>query len=329
MRRGWILAGLGVLLVAGPVAAQELFGRATDTIPDDVETVYLKGLKFIANSGLGEAGVRDGYGNQPGVVGLAVMAMLAHGEDPNYGPYSVPIRRGLDFILRTANKQTGYLGSSMYNHGFATLALAEAYGAVDDARLGPALRQAVDLIVASQARNSLGAWRYSPESDDADTTVSGAQLVALFAARNAGLAVSDEAIQKGLRFFIRCSAPGGGFGYTDANGPNNPRSAIGALVFALAKQKDAAVYLAAVKFVARDPFRDDNYPFYYHYYVSQALFHADLAAWQGWNQRNVKLLMSTQNSDGSWDGNHGRMFATSCALLSLALNYRFLPIYER
>jgi len=34
--------------------------------------------------------------------------------------------------------------------------------------------------------NTFGAWRYSPESKDADTTVSGAQMVALFAARNAG-----------------------------------------------------------------------------------------------------------------------------------------------
>jgi hypothetical protein len=92
----------------------------------------------------------------------------------------------------------------MYNHGFATLALAEAYGMVDEPRLGPALESAVRLIVASQSKNAFGAWRYSPTSQDADTTVSGAQMVALFAARNAGIGVPEEAIQKGLRFYLNC-----------------------------------------------------------------------------------------------------------------------------
>ncbi len=80
----------------------------------------------------------------------------------------------------------------MYNHGFSTLALAEAYGAVDDPRLGPALQKAVRLIVSAQEANSLHAWRYSPDAKDADTTVSGAQMVALFAARNAGIPVPEN-----------------------------------------------------------------------------------------------------------------------------------------
>ena len=67
----------------------------------------------------------------------------------------------------------------MYNHGFATLALAESYGAVNDDRLGPALQKAVRLILTSQEANPTKAWRYSPDARDADTTVSGAQMVAL------------------------------------------------------------------------------------------------------------------------------------------------------
>ena len=70
----------------------------------------------------------------------------------------------------------------MYNHGFAALALAEAYGQVRDPRLGPALQKSTELILNAQKRSRAGAWRYSPESTDGDTTVSGANLVALFAA---------------------------------------------------------------------------------------------------------------------------------------------------
>ena len=36
-----------------------------------------------------------------------------------------------------------------------------------------------------------------------------------------------------------------------------------------------------------------------------------------------------QNPDGSFDSQHGKVYATSMACLALALNYRFLPIYER
>jgi len=40
--------------------------------------------------------------------------------------------------------------------------------------------------------------------------------------------------------------------------------------------------------------------------------------WQGAKTRN-----------GSWDGQFGATFSTAASLLSLALNYRYLPIYER
>ena len=46
-------------------------------------------------------------------------------------------------------------------------------------------------------------WRYSPDSKDADTTVTGAQMVALFA-RNAGIEVPDQAISKGKKFLLEC-----------------------------------------------------------------------------------------------------------------------------
>ena len=100
-------------------------------------------------------------GKQPAIAGLAVLAMLAHGDDPNSGPYATAIKRGLDFLLKSQDSRTGYIGSSMYNHGFATLALAESYGAVQDDRLGPALEKAVALSLSSQLRNPAGAWRYS------------------------------------------------------------------------------------------------------------------------------------------------------------------------
>lgn len=327
-------AGLAVLVaalvhLAVSLRAQELFTEQTDITAAEVERIYTKGLQFLART-QSEQGVWPDrpYGQETAVVGLAVLAMLAHGDDPNVGPYSVPIRRGLNYILENANKRTGYIGRSMYNHGFAALALAEAYGMVDDPRLGPALEQAVRLILTSQAQNPLGAWRYSPESSDADTTVSGAQMVALFAARNAGIAVPEDAIQKGLKFFLRCQTPEGGFGYLSNTGPNNARTAIGCLVLALAKEKGSREFQRAFQYLQGAP-AESHYQQYYLYYAAQAFFHASPEAWQAWNRKNIQALSAAQNSDGSWTGSFGATFGTAASLLSLALNYRFLPIYER
>jgi hypothetical protein len=311
------------------VFSQELFLEKSDIAPAIVDKLYVRGLQFLIRNQTADGSWSDKpYGSEPAVVGLAVVSMLAHGDDPNYGPFSVPIRHGLDFILKQMNKQTGYIGRTMYNHGFGTLALAEAYGAVDDPRLGPALEQAVRLILKSQQRNPLGAWRYSPESDDADTTVSGAEMVALFAARNAGIAVPQEAIQKGLKFFLTCQTSDGGFGYTSGNSPNAARTAIGCLVFALAKEKNSKAFQSAFNFLKRAPI-ETHYQQYYLYYASQAFFHASQESWGTWNRANIKNLAASQNPDGSWDGQFGSTFSTSASLLSLALNYRFLPIYER
>ena len=119
------------------VRAQELFQGAGDVNPSEVDRVYVKGLQYLAKAQMPEGRWNEmPYGAEPAVVALAVVAMLAHGDDPNHGPYALPIKRGLDFVLKNMNQTTGYIGRSMYNHGFATLALAEAYGHVLDDRKG-------------------------------------------------------------------------------------------------------------------------------------------------------------------------------------------------
>jgi squalene cyclase len=318
-----------IFVVSLATSAQELFIEKSDILPKEVERVYVKGLQYLARNQTPDGNWKDApYGSEPAVVGLAVLSMLAHGDDPNFGPYGQAIRRGLDFILKQQNEKTGYIGKTMYNHGFATLAVAEAYGAVDDPRLGLALQKAVKLILTSQANNPLGAWRYSPESNDADTTVSGAQMVALFAARNAGVPVPEEAIEKGLKYFLKNQTPDGGFGYSSPSGPNAARTAIGCLILALAKEKNSKSFQSGFEFLKKTP-PDQHYSQYYLYYASQAFFQGSPQAWQVWNRKNIATLKSTQLPEGNWEGQFGTTFATSASLLSLALNYRFLPIYER
>lgn len=324
-------AAVVVAIMAGLAKAQGWGAIHGDPVPADLDAAYMRGLRFLARTQTSE-GTWQGEGETgPGVVGLAVMAMLARGDDPEIGPWAVNIRRGLNFILSQQRSDNGYIGPSMYHHGFATLALAESYGVVDDPRLGPALKRAADLILASQALNPSGGWRYSPDARDADTTISGAQVVALLAARNAGLSVPDAAIWRALQFYEQCQLVDGQIGYTSADGGGSgARNAIAVTVAALARERESRLFRRTFQVMRERGDQDGGgYFFYYLYYAAQAFFHADAVAWREWNARNVARLLETQSADGSWSGAHGRVFSTSCALLSLALNYRYLPIYER
>lgn len=320
----------GLIGTSSLLPAQSISRRIDDPVPPQVEAMFEKGLRYLAKAQEKEGTWPDRFGGEPGVVALCALAFLAHGEDPNHGPYSKNIAKALDFILSEQKSSNGYIGNSMYNHGFATLALAESYGVVNDPRLATALSQAVDLILSSQDRNKHGAWRYTPESQDADTTVSGCQIVALLAARNAGIAIPDEAIEKSLAYLARCRANDGGYGYTSPSGVKPTLTAIAVTCYALAKEKDSKGFDLSVGYLQKNlNYRDRYYPFYFEYYMSQALFHADEEIWEDWNARNIRYLSAAQNRDGSWSDGKGQPFATSGALLSLALNYRLLPIYEK
>ena len=169
-----LTAFLTCCMTAAPQnAAAQSPMRTSSSVPPQVELMYVKGLRYLQNAQKTD-GTYDGtYGREPGIIGFCLMSVLAHGDDPNAGPYATMVRRCVDYILSRQNKVSGYIGDSMYNHGFATLALAEAYGMVRDDRIGPALRKAVTLTLTAQKKNKTGGWRYSPESTDADSTVTG------------------------------------------------------------------------------------------------------------------------------------------------------------
>ncbi|NJM36838.1 MAG: terpene cyclase/mutase family protein [Akkermansiaceae bacterium] len=320
---------LGVVFL-GSIHAQDIPNRNDDNVPAQAELIYQKGLDYLAKTQSEKGTWSDGTGSEPGVVGLCVAAFLAHGEDPNHGPYSKNIRAGIEFIISEQNDKNGYIGNSMYNHAFATKALAESYGVLNEPKIAPALQKAVELILSSQKRNKHGGWRYTPDANDADTTVTGCQMVTLFAARNAGILVPDEAIKKGLAYLATCRTKDGSYGYTSPAGGKPTLTAIGSLCLSLAKERDSKGYEASLAYLKKNlDFRDQHYPYYFEYYMSQALFHADDETWNEWNTRNIRYLATIQFSDGSFPGSQGQSFSTAGALLSLALNYRFLPIYEK
>lgn len=330
---------------SGPRAAAQVFEpHIGDAVPRDVREMYDRGLQYLIKT-QSENGDWTGSQAGPGVTGMALMTFLASGEDPNFGMYSNQVRKALRAIIRAQDPNTGYMGNSMYHHGFAMLALAEAYGAVDERNLWPpdeakkqrsigaALELAVRAAVTSQKKNSYGAWRYSPDSNDADTSVSGAVLVGLLAARNAGIEVSDESIDRAISYYQSMTSDSGQVGYSGGFGgfdESIPRISIGALVYAVARRKDLPQFKATLNYLKQ---RLEQPPGHYReytlYYEAQALFQGDIEAWKKWNSLLVRQLKESQQTDGSFKGDMGSEVATSMSLLALAVNYRFLPIYER
>lgn len=333
------------LLVSQLVTAQSPLIRYGSKVPAEVETIYERGLSWLVQNQT-EDGSWEGRGGNNGVTGLCVMALVASGEDPNFGRYSSAIRRGTRNLIMNQDPRTGYLGDSMYHHGFATLGLAEVYGALDDTLIwegsepdenrrsvGKALELAVRCAVTSQRGNRWGGWRYSPESSDADTSVTGAVLMGLLAARNAGIEVPDESIDKALGYFKQSTGPNGMVAYTGGfggMGESMNRSAIATLVYSVGKKKDWEEYDATLKHLTtRLEHKEGGYPQYFRYYMAQSLFQGDFDAWEKWNAETIRVLKQAQAEDGSFSGSHGTAYGTAMSLLALALNYRFLPIYER
>ncbi len=339
------LALLVVVAAAGLASAQPPNIRIGEAVPRDVRELYDKGLQYLVKT-QNPAGGWSGGQQGPGVTGLALMVFLASGDDPNFGLYSNNVRRAVRSIISSQNASTGYMGSSMYHHGFAMLALAEAYGAVDDRYLWPegtkgrsigaALELAVRAALTSQERNSYGAWRYNPTSTDADTSVSGAVLVGLLAARNAGIEVPDKAIDKAISYYTKMTSNSGQVAYAGGMGgfdESLARISIATLVYAIARRKDLQQFDATLdylrnklEFAGRSGFGWVNYQ---RYYQAQALFQGDVEAWEKWNKLLVRQLKSSQQADGSFPGQHGPAVSTSLSLLAIAVNFRFLPIYER
>lgn len=351
----FIISFFGVLILLmtslnDSTYAQDPTLRYGTGVSPAVRSINDRSLRYLANTQL-QDGSWKGSQKGPGVTGICVMALMASGEDPDYGPYATHIRKALQSIISKQNPKTGYMGTSghasMYQHGFAMLALSEAYGAVREDLLwqesnvpqnrrrtiSEALELAVRCALTAQKKNPWGAWRYSPTARDADTTVAGTVLMGILGARNAGIEISNEVVDKALNFFQTCTIRGGGVSYmpSSSHGDSLTRSAIATLVYAIGKRKDTPEYKSTSEYIKRRINHNigSHYQFYTLYYMAQALFQSDFEAWQSWNDRTIPRLQKLQQQDGSFNSSYGKAYGTGMAVLTLALNYRLLPIYER
>ncbi len=227
------VAGLVVLLWA-------LFSRADDKKPDAgaapltetrvIERVTAatdKALDWLESKQIKQGENAGAWNTNQAFNALAMLSFMSSGHTPGRGKYGDVIEdgvvrpgvltRGKKYMLSKA-QPPGYISSgAMYEHGLATLCLAEMYGMDPDPDLEDKLRKAVDLI--AKVQSPAGGWRYTPAPTDQDLSVTVMQVVALRAANNAGIRVPQETLDKAVTY-VQSSAqrgpdnkPVGGFGY--------------------------------------------------------------------------------------------------------------------
>ncbi len=202
------------------------------------------------------------------LTGLAVLAFQAGGHyDFNEAEYSNCVRHGLDWLAAhqrpdgcLLDREHGAGACNMYEHGIAAFALADACEMAASLQCEPldryrqATQKAVQFI--HYAQHDDGGWRYTEDrAGTSDVSVSGWQVLAMKAARRAGVSeVSEDCIARMEGFFKRCRRPGLGpnvlpAGHTTCPATPRPRSACSCTQFIL-EQPDSPLVVNGAKYLA-------------------------------------------------------------------------------
>ncbi len=321
------------------------------------EAAVNRGLAYLAAHQEADGRWRSGqWDGEVGITSFCLMAFLATGHQPGRGRFGLVMNEAVDFIANCAHADGSFgapglvrspMGGAepMYGHGFSTLALAEAYGMTRRRDLKPKIEAAIRLIEDTQSRDGNpyhdGGWRYKPRPGEADISVTVVQVLALRAARNAGIAVSQSTIDRALAYMQRCANPDGGYNYQVGQRQSNPaRTGAAALSFLMAGRAGSPETQAALAFLKGHPLDRENewtyrdHYYYALYYVTQAMYQAGGDYWRQWYPPIRDRLCNAQDSDGAWGRSDntseaGIEYATAMSVLVLQVPAGLLPIYQK
>lgn len=319
-------------------------GAPVIEITPELNEAVRRGLAYLAaqQNKDGSFGTHPRYGRNVAVTGLCALAFMADGHLPGRGEYGDVVAGALDFVLDNTN-DNGVIAAAtshgpMYGHGFATLFLGEIYGmggtTDEDPRIREALVKAVQLIVKTQ--NEEGGWRYNPVPEDADVSVTICQVMALRSARNAGIKVPKETIDRAVEYVRNCQNLDGGFRYMTSAGTSAwPRSAAGVATLYYAGIYEDDSITRGLDYLIRSAFpgtrRQQAHYFYGNYYAAQAMFLAGGDYWDKWWPSTRDELIARQDPNtGAWVDQHSAgPYGTAMACIVLQMPKRYLPIFQK
>lgn len=298
------------------------------------------GLKWLVSQQMTDGGFgRQGsYARNVGVCALAGTAFLSHRGMT--GPYRRSIQECMRYLLGRA-QENGFIveaevrtHATLYGHGYATMFLGQVFGESYDPRVRDTLKAATELILNRQ--DGQGGWCYTSDPKDADVSITTCQLLALFSARQAGIGVPQEAIERSVEFLKQAQNEDGGFRYRLDDPPESlfPRSAAAVVALTCAGLQDDEVVKRGRDYLNQphppqelSPGQLAEYHFYGRFYATHAAWQAGKPAWDRWYPIVRDELLAQQSTSGAWhDANIGDEYATAMALIVLQFPYGNVPL---
>ncbi len=335
-------------LLVGPLAAQDppapAAGLTEDSegAPELTEAADLaieRGLQWLiaTQNKDGSWSGKDG-GFYIAGTSLGLMAFMVKGHFPGFGRHGEALDRAKNYLLKAAEESPAGVMGTMYEHGLFTLAMSELWGMTrnveDNRRIQAALERAVQIIL--RAQSPLGGWRYAARPDAGqDTSVTAMVFVSLASARQAGILVPTETIDRVVNYLRDqvWNETTGGFGYQGSKGTTIACTAGGAYAAQLCGMRETEWVGAAIRFLENSPkvfTRKELGHFYYaHYYAIQAMVQAGGDHYANWYPKIRDVLIALQRPDGSWredDGIHPHQ--TPMAIIILGTPHRYIPVYQ-
>lgn len=312
--------------------------REIEITPETRQAIE-RGLEYLVSQQTSDGSFTGARGKNTGVASFAVLSFMSTGVVPERGRHGQVVARGLDYVMSQA-QLNGLISNPadtahgpMYEHAMSTLLLAESWGMYHPAGGGllDKLHRAVDLIISSQ--NEQGGWRYQPRPADADVSVTVMQLVALRAAKNAGIHVPRQTFENAVNYVKSCAMPNGGFMYQPGvGGDNYARTAAGVCSLLASGDYDSVETVSGIRYLQERKSRDvrgDEHFHYAMYYAAQAMYMApDPNEWAQWFPPVRDEILSRQEPDGRWVGEAGPVYGTAMAILALSVPHRYLPVYQ-
>jgi hypothetical protein len=326
------------------LGAEDTATADTVTVDADTDEVIHEALNYLAR----QQGIDGSWTQAPGshdypvaMTGYALMAFLSTGNLPDEGEYGRNVTSAMQYLLNQIQPDGLFRnvdqGKYMYSHGIATVALCELYGETRSQLLRQRLDQIVSVIV--NAQSARGGWRYTPKSQDADISVTVLQVAALRAAKNAGLAVPDDAINRAVDFIGECYNEGeGGFSYQPHGGGGIGFARTAAAIYSLqvcGRYDDPAIMKGSDYLFAHGDEGQQWWP-YGCYYAAPAQYMIGGDTWRRWYDEMKTRLLSTvirQGDASYWDEKRsqrlGPIYDTAVFITILAMPYHYIPLYQR
>ena len=297
-----------------------------------------------------------------GATGMALLCFLGAGETHQRGKYKKVVEQGITHLLDIQEPDgslaggkvftgggRGTRGNNSYCHGFALLALTEAYGLTRDRRLVKPSQAGIEWTVRLQDPKG-GGFRYTPGMPG-DMSVTGLQIMALKSAKLAYLNVPEQTMRGALHFLDHCAGRyGAKYGYDspkhkipEGSGQHGGAvgipctTAIGLLcrMYTGWPRNHPGLSQGMAYLMSVGPSKKDMF---YNYYASLALYHYGGPQWQEWNKLVRDGLVAAQINGGhesgswapfgAWAEPGGRLMDTAFACMTLEVYYRYMPIYR-